>query len=72
MKLGVGRGGINLEIENVSHPASTNEEFYFLRSKQILEWRLIGDHLKSFLESFELSFHALVQYVFSIQIHKLL
>lgn len=55
-----------------SHPASTNQELDLLWSEQVLERRLVGDHVEASPERLELLLHAFVQNVLWILCNKLL
>lgn len=55
-----------------SHPASADQELDFLRSEQVLEWRLVGDHMEASPERFELLLHAFVQHVLGVLCNELL
>lgn len=55
-----------------AHPAATYQQLNLLWSEQVLERRLVGDHMEASPESFELLLHTLVQHVLGILSHKLL
>lgn len=59
-------------MKRFPHPAAADQHLDFLRSEQILERRLFGDHQEAFPKGLELSLNALVQDVVSIRVHKLL
>lgn len=64
-----------LEVVNnpkLTHPAATYKQLNFLWSKQVLQWRLISNHVKSSSEGLELFLHTFVQHVLCIECHKIL
>lgn len=61
-----------MSLARHSHPAPADEQLDFLRPEQVLERRLIGDHVEASPEGFELLLHALVQHVICVLSHKLL
>lgn len=55
-----------------SHPAPADEQLDLLGAEQVLERRLVGDHVEASPEGFELLLHALVQHVIGVLGHELL
>ena len=52
--------------------ATTDQQLHFIRTEEIAERTLIGDHQEPFLEGTELRVNRLVQDEVSVQVHKLL
>lgn len=55
-----------------SYPATADQQLDLLGPEQVLERRLVGDHVEASPEGFELLLHALVQDVVGVLRHKLL
>lgn len=55
-----------------SHPAPADEQLDLFGPEQVLERRLVGDHVEASPEGFELLLYTLVEHVIGVLGHKLL